>query len=305
ISPTAGPSRGNKVMSLSALSPIHSPPTNQYEIAAVEWDTLLAQSDQTPDALYSAFLDIIHPNINENIPYRKISSKPFLLSKKSQRLLRKSRKLFKQRFSIGLFSFKQASTKFRQSVRSTRRKRERDLISRPNSKRFYSFASDKLKDNASSIPALIDELGLSQTDSQIKVDLLAHHFSKCFNHNVPPPPPPTTLSPSDPIIDYIDFSPIIIMKILSKLPNRNSSSPDGIPYTTCAYIDFSKAFDSIPLNLLVSKCESTGITRGHRLKICPFRTTSQRFASFLSNRIVPHWNRLDDSIISSPNLSIV
>ncbi|GMR55026.1 hypothetical protein PMAYCL1PPCAC_25221, partial [Pristionchus mayeri] len=114
----------------------------QYEIAAVDWDTLLAQSDQTPDALYSAFLDIIHPIINENVPYRKISSKPFLLPKKSQRLLRKSRKLFKH---------------------------------------------DKLKDNASSIPALIDELGVSQTDSQIKVDLLAHHFSKCFNHNVPPP----------------------------------------------------------------------------------------------------------------------
>ncbi|GMR57084.1 hypothetical protein PMAYCL1PPCAC_27279, partial [Pristionchus mayeri] len=269
----------------------------QYQIAAVDWDTLLAQSDRTPDALYSAFLNIIHPIINENVPYRKISSKPFLLSKKSQRLLRKSRKLFKQRFSIGLLPFKQASTKFRQSVRSTRRKRERDLISRPNSKRFYNFASDKLKNNASSIPALID--GASQTDTQIKVDLLAHHFSKCFNHNVPPPPPPPTLSPSDPIIDYIAFSPIIIMKILSKLPNRNSSSPDGIPYITCAYVDFSKAFDSIPLNLLVSKCESTGIRGGHRLKICPFLTTSQRFASFLSNRIVPHWNRLDDSIISS------
>uniref|UniRef100_A0A8R1Z532 glucuronosyltransferase n=1 Tax=Pristionchus pacificus TaxID=54126 RepID=A0A8R1Z532_PRIPA len=42
-----------------------------------------------------------------------------------------------------------------------------------------------------------------------------------------------------------------------------------------------------------------GRSRGHRLKLSPFRTSSNRYCSFLPNRIIVFWNSLDDSIFSN------
>lgn len=199
------------------------------QIASIDWDSLLAQVDQTPDTIYSTFLEHIYPILDQNVPYRKLTKAHSGLSSKSKRLLRKSNSLFHRRFSIGLLPYQNASSLFRKSVRLSRRKRERDLISRPNSKRFFQFASDRLKDNCSSIPTLIDSQGSHLINDQSKADLLASHFSQCFNNSAYPPPslPHPTRQAS---IDYVAFSPMIIQEILSKIPNRNSTSPDGIPY---------------------------------------------------------------------------
>ncbi|GMT09730.1 hypothetical protein PFISCL1PPCAC_28537, partial [Pristionchus fissidentatus] len=267
-------------------------------ISNIDWDTVLSSVDQNADTLYSTFLSHVLPIMDYFIPYRKLIRSRTTLTSKSLRLLRISNRKYKERHSIGLQPYIDASTKFRKSVRAARRKHERALISKPNTKRFFRFASDKLKDQSSNIPALVDPSGAPLIDDQDKANLLANHFSKCYNHNLytPPQHPPPS---NGPFIDYVAFSPMIIARILRKLPNRNSTSPDDIPYVTCAFVDFSKAFDSIPLNLLIHKCETTQIRGGHRLKICPFTCNTVRFNRFFSNRIVHHWNRLDDDIVSN------
>ncbi|KAF8386878.1 hypothetical protein PRIPAC_76020, partial [Pristionchus pacificus] len=93
--------------------------------------------------------------------------------------------------------------------RSSRRKRERDLIGNPNSKRFFRFASDRLKDHSVPIPPLIDATGSHFVSDQSKADHISKHFSKCFNHQtypIPAQPPPI----AGPTIDFVPFSPMIM-----------------------------------------------------------------------------------------------
>ncbi|GMT18059.1 hypothetical protein PFISCL1PPCAC_9356, partial [Pristionchus fissidentatus] len=354
----------------------------QSAISNIDWDTVLSSVDQNADTLYSTFLSHVLPIMDYFIPYRKLSRSRTTLTSKSLRLLRISNRKYK---------------------------------------------SDKLKDQSSNIPALVDPSGAPLIDDQDKAKLLANHFSKCYNHNLytPPQHPPPS---NGPFIDYVAFSPMIIARILRKLPNRNSTSPHDIPWIqaflsnrtqmktvimhlgtnhpSCTHsalgidlpiklhikdlgitydnkLSFTKHFENIigkasarcsfihrsfiskspalysklfctyvrPLlefccelwnpstitnisrlenvlhrftRIVFRRCDLPATSyhnrlvalkipflcdrrtridlrnsRGHRLKICPFTCNTVRFNRFFSNRIVHHWNRLDDDIVSN------
>uniref|UniRef100_A0A8R1UWG3 Endonuclease/exonuclease/phosphatase domain-containing protein n=1 Tax=Pristionchus pacificus TaxID=54126 RepID=A0A8R1UWG3_PRIPA len=353
-----------------------------YQLSCINWDITLSTCDQSPDGIYESLTTFIHDIMDENIPFRKLAQKPNLLSHKSLRLLRKLRTLSQ---------------------------------------------ADRLKDHSVPIPPFIDATGSHFVSDQSKADHISKHFSKCFNYQtypIPAQPPPI----AGPTIDFVPFSPMVILKTLLKLPNRNSTSPDGIPWiqsflseknhpsckisvlatdlptllisvlatdlpirdeirdlgvtysnrlcftkyikdiigkasTRCSFIHrsfqsqsitiFSKLFSTYVRPLLEycselwNPCTVTHIariekvqrrfsgivfsrcglpptpyhdrlkimnlpslyerrtridllrSRGHRLKLSPFRTSSNRYCSFLPNRIIVFWNSLEDSIFSN------
>uniref|UniRef100_A0A1I8BRZ4 Reverse transcriptase domain-containing protein n=1 Tax=Meloidogyne hapla TaxID=6305 RepID=A0A1I8BRZ4_MELHA len=64
-----------------------------------------------------------------------------------------------------------------------------------------------------------------------KCNAFAEHFSKCFNnnsYNVPPFNGP--INHNQPVIEDIDFDVVSILEILKRLPNKESTSPDGLSY---------------------------------------------------------------------------
>jgi hypothetical protein len=105
--------------------------------------------------------------------------------------------------------------------------RERALIDK-GSNALYRFIRSKLGSQPD-VPPLADQSGQVRFSDQEKCDLLAQHFMKSFTDATDSQFPLDSPSPPNTLSD-LDVSPVKILKLLTALPPRNSTSPDGIPY---------------------------------------------------------------------------
>ena len=103
--------------------------------------------------------------------------------------------------------------------------KEIKIISKGN-KAIHKFYTSRLGKNRN-IPYLVDSKGKLHCTNTEKCNILVSYFSLSFKNNVVKVPDQlkTGLCIKD-----IEFDIISISKILMRLPGKNSTSPDGIPY---------------------------------------------------------------------------
>ena len=79
---------------------------------------------------------------------------------------------------------------------------------------------------------LIDENGNLITSEKEKCNLSARTFQKSFNHMAEYPYTNTNCDPipSSKTLNDVEFTIFDVLRVLRYMPNKNSTSPDKIPY---------------------------------------------------------------------------
>ena len=199
--------------------------------------------------LYDAIIDKVNLSIGHHVPPKPIHSKPAIPYNVRQ-LLKEKKRLC----SVNKAAYNEVSKNYDQAVKLWCDKIENAICENPNSAKFYGFAKNKLKSHACIPPLKSDDDTLAETDVE-KANLLNLTFQKVFRID-----DGQSLSlncsvvPENWIRDIDIFSEDIIQAI-HLIPDKLSTSPDGIP----AFF-WKRVFFSI-LNLLwllFSLCLSQG-----------------------------------------------
>ena len=176
-------------------------------------------------SLTTSALECIHANVPLQFPSKKPSLPPHIL-----KLMKYREKLWTN------IHHKTVEEKFVKAAKDLKiitvkffRNKEKNLLSKKSSKQIHNYISSHLKPKRTNIPTLHYNGTTSITNIE-KANAFAKHFSSVFltAH------PNFSEFESTPYIEnglsYIDVSSYEVVKILTKLPNKSNSSPDGIPY---------------------------------------------------------------------------
>lgn len=180
---------------------------------------------------YNGFLSIINSLTNLCIPIKEVNIKKLykihypdeiknLISRKKElyRLCKINPNKYKIEYKILARVIKQKLKKFTDA-------KEEGLIL-GGQKNLFSFIKSKIGQN-DKIPPLIGKDGQIHFDNLNKCNTLADIFTESFtDNNEPYNEPPSSLTK----ITDIEITSYCISKILEKLPNKNSTSPDSISF---------------------------------------------------------------------------
>lgn len=189
-------------------------------------------SDQcfTIDEKYNFFVQTINTIFDENLPEVEIPTKPskHKYPKHINKALYKQRKLFhRSKYDPSLkCKYKEISKTVKYLIKQYHNQTINKLISSPQ--KLFSYMH-KISKPQPPIPTLIvnDKILI---DNLEKCNQFAASFSKAFN-NVPIHAiPPFSIINNNNTITDIDFDIISVSNLLKTSPNKNSTSPDGIPF---------------------------------------------------------------------------
>ncbi|EYC40175.1 hypothetical protein Y032_0625g790, partial [Ancylostoma ceylanicum] len=195
------------------------------ELLLVDWIELIHYSNSA-DECYSRYISICHALIRKYIP----------LVFPKQRIYALPRKLLSLRSKVAFFhrnihiygSSKYASTaaKLKRALALWTSAREERIARSSSSKKLFSYCNRELK-LTDEIPDLKDGDSLIHGDQQ-KANLFASYFEDVYR--LPTKFNVELVPVTDKVIDWVDINCESVYRVLRALPNRNSTSPDGIPY---------------------------------------------------------------------------
>ena len=193
-------------------------------ICNINWNAFL-QTFPTIDQKYTQFTKFCLNVIKECVPL-KTPCAPYREYSFVKTARNRMYKYFRERHSRGFSPYWKTVRQYRRACMKAKRKIEDSIYKTKNSKRFYNYARNRLK--TISEPSNIKTANEIITNDAQKAKAFASYFHSVYkNENSSFP----TLVPSNEKIDYVDITGFAISKLLHKLPNRNSTSPDNIPYT--------------------------------------------------------------------------
>ncbi|EYC05877.1 hypothetical protein Y032_0079g1234 [Ancylostoma ceylanicum] len=215
------------------------------ELLLVDWIELIHYSNSA-DECYSRYISICHALIRKYIP----------LVFPKQRIYALPRKLLSLRSKVAFFhrnihiygSSKYASTaaKLKRALALWTSAREERIARSSSSKKLFSYCNRKLK-LTDEIPDLKDGDSLIHGDQQ-KANLFASYFEDVYR--LPTKFNVELVPVTDKVIDWVDINCESVYRVLRALPNRNSTSPDGIPY---AFLKNAALGLASPLSLIFNR----------------------------------------------------
>ena len=184
----------------------------------------------TVNGKYNRFCDIVPTAVSYFIPKSRTS-----IAKKSSYLSylsRQKRKLWK--FSLkdptdkNVADYKAASLKLDLEIKRNTQKYEQRVIESGNVSQLFSYFKSKLKFNHG-IGPIENDVGnlIYDTSSKEKADVFSNQFSEVFttSHGTTP----NFECMTDKIVGEMNIDPSSFWKLLQKLPNKLSSTPDQLP----------------------------------------------------------------------------
>lgn len=199
------------------------------------------KNEPTINGKYNLFIENIHFILDTSLPMLKISNRP--KAKNYPKHIKKA--LSQKRKTFLLFKKSKASLKEYQNICKTvkhlLKKYNRNFISNlvTNSKKLYKFVNSK-KMAHQNIPTIIHN-NIVYSDNSSKCEIFADIFQKNFMNNPLHSPPSLNLPKIQDIIEDIKLDIPLVSYFLSKAPNKNSTSPDGIPYKLLKHCRLSLA----------------------------------------------------------------
>lgn len=201
-------------------------------LAKINFSDLLSTSFDITNK-YDTFTKQLFELFNTFVPLKPISkiiknSLPSKIHRLNQQKLILHRRLKSTLNEVSLkTSIKIVSRQIRIEHQKHVDKKESNLISKGRIA-LYKYVKNKIQPNTS-IPTLIDKNGKIYTKENEKCELFAKTFQKSFMPNNFTDILIEDLS-FDEKLEDIDFDLLTVFNMLKRVPNKNSNSPDGIPY---------------------------------------------------------------------------
>jgi hypothetical protein len=156
-------------------------------------------------------------------------------------------------FCIHLYAvlsrFLSVNRALKRAIISDRRLLEKRLSLKRNPRALYRFASKNLKSSGDIGPLTSDD-NSTLTDPLDKANLFAKTFQRAYSSSSHLLPVPHLPPHSGPSLDYIMFAPHDVYKYILRLPNRCSTSPDGINYALLRMVALPI---SVPVSIMFNK----------------------------------------------------
>ncbi len=201
---------------------------NAY-LAQIDWVAMF-QTERTTQGMWTVFTNVVGAAVNVFVPLCRRKQKRCEHSKEVCKLIQKQRALhseFKRSGAdVDRERWKEISRQCRSAIRHSVTDLERDLINSGDEGKFWKFVSSRLKMN-NSIPAL-NSIGIIHATDRDKAKALNEQFSSVFvvddGHNL-------NLGRSNvhDLCDLREIDEATLYGVLSHLPNKFSSGPDGLP----------------------------------------------------------------------------
>lgn len=195
----------------------------------VPWGSIF-QKCKNVDEMYESFLKIFNEGVNTFVPVtkRKVNNKT--MSKNTHRLLLLRRKALRRyRLTNSLHDkglFNQYSMAFSQAVINDVRNREKAILKKPNTRKFFNFVKSKTKVREQT-PTLQLPDGSLVTDAGEKAKLFSEVFSSFYvADNGTPFSMQDRMASTMP--DFI-ITQKMVLEALKSSPNKFTCGPDGIP----------------------------------------------------------------------------
>ena len=226
-------------------------------LSSTTWDTLLSSDiDSSWSALKARFLQVMHSCIPSKL--RSYSAIPPWINRSLTAKMRTRQRLYRKVKSSSaslMSSYRSLRNSISSSLKNSKASFFHSLFHAPPSK-FWSFAKS-LHRTSSSIPSLSANGTIFESDPD-KAQCLNSFIFSCFNSSVPPlssipPYSPPTSCPSSFLC-----SEDRIISLISHLPSKTASVPDGIPswmlksstssiaYPLCHTFNLSISFGLVP-----------------------------------------------------------
>jgi len=199
------------------------------------WDELFLRcAPEGPNRVndyYSVFSSVIDACIAAYVPLRKLKSGyTRKLPRKLRRLRARKKLLYKNRNNSenGRRLFKESSDEFSTAIKLYVEKLENKHLESGNVKQFYKYANSKLK-SRTGISPLRNKDGNVTVEDREKCEILNQFFCSVFTVDDNSVPAFDRVAPEGVKKEIVTFSAAKICKLLRKLPNKSSRSPDNIP----------------------------------------------------------------------------
>ena len=215
------------------------------ELSVIDWTSLL-QSSNSVESCYNFFTSVCQDLIDRYIPLTYLMEKRLCLPKSVNALRNKVAFLHREISKFGHAKYFSAARRLKRALARLALAREENVACSASRRKLYKYCNTKLN-HCTDIPDLKDGDRLI-IDDQDKADLFAQYFESVYK---PASVAHVPINPkTDKIIDWIDINCETVYRQLKRLPCRNSTSPDGIPYV---FLKMAAVGLALPLSLLFSK----------------------------------------------------
>nr|CAD2193654.1 unnamed protein product [Meloidogyne enterolobii] len=226
---------------------------NQY-LASIDWITIFGHSNDI-NINYKNFSDIINETINFFIPCLTIENKLKGLPTHIKKLLDTQEGLWKRNIhKTNRPNYLKVTHLIRKQMLKFRKNKEKRII--PHPKKKFAYVGAFLKSKNLKYSTMVDDHNNIIFTNKQKVNILASHFSSVFKNSGTNTQITNKTSPLLNTIDYMDFSVYDIFNYLTKLDNKNNTSPDNIPnifLKNCAQTLAYPLFSLFSLSLMTKK----------------------------------------------------
>ncbi len=230
------------------------------------WDEKFEDCVSTND-FYIVFCETLHAAIEVFVPNKRVkNSLPFRLPRRLRKLRARKNALYNKRDNVpnGRVMYKDCCKEWYREIYDYREKMEAKCIDSDNVNRFYKFANSKLK-SRQGLAHLVRVDGTLTCDDKEKSEILNTFFGSVFTRDNGRVPEFRKKVENDVSLSEIVFTPAKVQKVLKKLPNKLSRSPDGIPslflkniYKNAASVDDIWSCVCVPLSKIFNVSFSSG-----------------------------------------------
>ena len=198
-------------------------------LATIDWENIFDICNNDIQRFYDFFLDTILPLIEKFVPKSTFKMK-LQQPKYITRLAKKKKDLYrKQKLDPNLKkAYKDLSLKYKDTVLAWHSRVEQNICESGSSRNFYKYANKKLK-STETIAPLKSQTGDYITDDLHKAEMFNDYFQSVFLQDKGQKLNLRCKVKSDETLDEIVISQNAILKILSELNPKKSSTPEAIP----------------------------------------------------------------------------
>ena len=185
------------------------------------------------NSFWSLWRDFFLSVISKHIPHKQILVKKTLpwLTQDLKSLTQKRDLLYRKaklsNSSSAWVSFRKARSKAVSALRTAKKTFLQNLSSLVRTPRKFWSAYYSLRPNRQRIPVHLNNGPVTAESVQNKCDLLNSFFASTFSHSLPVSPQ-TIAAQSLPALESISCSSEDIRKLLTSMPSKTASGPDGI-----------------------------------------------------------------------------
>jgi len=193
-------------------------------LLSIDWNGLFADCLRDVQSYWNVFHAILTTVIDTTVPLKCHKNRKFKMPKNVRKLKSTRKKLYKQGKKT---EFKAATSEYKNALNEIFLAEELRVLS-GNVNNLYRFVNSKVKSKTGVLPLKNDRGNIVVSDVD-KAQLLNDKFASVYTIDDGNLPPCSRSVSEDVSKSEVNLSENVVLRVLRKLPNKVSHTPDGLP----------------------------------------------------------------------------